>query len=215
MKVKLRQSVFAVIALCFLSCSMAQTRLYSRIMIVENGTKKTQCSDDAHFLTFTDKGVYESDKNGFAVHGAANIAHMNDNNGYHTYHGKGYYGTSFYYFNSDYSRLNVKVGNLTYVYVREPGLSSKATKRKYDGDGTNVNVPMPTIDYGVSNTSQTTARQQCGYCRGTGKGVEEIVYATQYVANDDVYCSICGKVMSRHTHIQKSCPICHGKGYTE
>lgn len=43
-----------------------KTYLYKRVMIVKNGAK-TNKNDDAHYITFTDKGCYESDKDGFTT----------------------------------------------------------------------------------------------------------------------------------------------------
>lgn len=43
-----------------------KTYLYKRVMIVKNGAR-TKKNDDAHYITFTDKGCYESDKDGFTT----------------------------------------------------------------------------------------------------------------------------------------------------
>lgn len=58
---------------CFLLCIAGtkamfaqKTYLYKRVMIVKNGAK-TNKNDDAHYITFTDKGCYESDKDGFTT----------------------------------------------------------------------------------------------------------------------------------------------------
>lgn len=198
----------------------AQTYRYKRIMIVNKGGQKTQCNDDEHYITFTSNGLYESDKNGYKQPNCDFIGHTFDKDGYHNFYGLGYHGKSNFFFNSDYSRLNVKVVSTgtTYVYVRETG-TSNATKRGIQQSvtgsittGSPINLPHLNTNSG----STASKRRECTACRGTGKGIDRIEYSTNYSGNDNsTYCSTCGRYMDRHVHIQQNCGVCHGKGYTE
>ena len=75
------------------------------------------------------------------------------------------------------------------------------------------NYGTPNIEVGNSNSSGNK-RVTCRMCNGTGKGVEQIIYAPDYT-NQDRYCSQCGKWGSAHTHHTPACGSCLGKGYTE
>lgn len=72
----------------------------------------------------------------------------------------------------------------------------------------------PSSSYPSDNHS--SSRRTCPGCGGTGKGMERIEYAPNYTGKDNAeYCAKCGRVMSRHSHIQQTCRVCYGKGYVE
>lgn len=158
-----------------------KTYLYKRVMIVKNGAK-TNKNDDAHYITFTDKGCYESDKDGFTTNSGFVKFTKNENN-LHCYYGSCSFGTAHYYFSNDYSRLNVRLDNdITYVYQRE--LSGKTTAsrraaRSNSSSGGGVYVTPPPVisnggsygnggNSGGSSSRSTSVYQTCKYCRGTG-----------------------------------------------
>lgn len=157
-----------------------KTFLYKRVMIVKNGAK-TNKNDDAHYITFTDKGCYESDKDGFTTNNGFIKFTKNENN-LHCYYGNCSFGSAHYYFSNDYSRLNVRLdNNTTYVYQRE--LSGKTTAsrraaRSNSNSGGGVYVaPPPVINNGGSyggggnsggSSSHRSTSISCSSCNGTG-----------------------------------------------
>ncbi|MDE6535564.1 MAG: hypothetical protein K2K82_06085 [Muribaculaceae bacterium] len=63
-----------------------------------------------------------------------------------------------------------------------------------------------------SSSGQSSDRT-CPGCHGTGKDGDEIVYRTDYTGKQaDEYCSQCGKWASPHSHRQKMCRVCNGRG---
>ena len=155
-----------------------KTFLYKRVMIVKNGAK-TNKNDDAHYITFTDKGCYESDKDGFTTNNGFIKFTKNENN-LHCYYGNCSFGTAHYYFSNDYSRLNVRLdNNVTYVYQRELSGKTTASRRTAHSNSSSGGVyvaPPPVINNGGScggNSNRSSSRstsvyQTCKYCRGTG-----------------------------------------------
>lgn len=187
-----------------------KTYLYKRVMIVKNGAK-TNKNDDAHYITFTDKGCYESDKDGFTTNNGFVKFTKNENN-LHCYYGSCSFGTAHYYFSNDYSRLNVRLdNNITYVYQRE--LSGKTTAsrraaRSSSSNGGGIYVaPPPVINNGggsvgsgssgSSSSHSSSVYQTCKYCRGTGN------------------CSSCngkGHKFNGYGGYEDRCPGCNGSG---
>lgn len=67
-----------------------------------------------------------------------------------------------------------------------------------------------------TNNDRRSSRRKCPGCDGSGKGPDQITYATDYTGNSSyVYCSTCGRTTSRHTHHRPDCRTCYGKGYVE
>ncbi len=200
---------------------VSQTYLYKRVMVV-TGNRKTQKNDDAHFLTFTPKGCYESDKNGYSL-GSPFINFIKNENGLQCFHGGGFHGEGDYYFKPDRSRFNLIVGSTVHVYQREPSTRTTASQRNSKkqapnsvGGGNFIPLPLPSISNpSVPNSTGGKSRRSCPSCKGSGKGQSSIYYSPNYTGSDEIYCNICGRIMSRHTHTQSSCPTCHGKGFVE
>lgn len=65
-----------------------------------------------------------------------------------------------------------------------------------------------------STTTPNISRKTCPACGGTGKGMEEIIWAPQYTSSEE-YCRICNSIRPIHTHHQPMCRACYGKGYIE
>ena len=183
-----------------------KTYLYKRVMIVKNGAKSKK-NDDAHYITFTDKGCYESDKDGFSTNNGFVKFTKNENN-LHCYYGNCSFGAAHYYFSNDYSRLNIRVGdNITYVYQRELSgktTASRRTARVSSSSGGGYVAPPPTLSSGAASTggpSGSSSRsgsiyQVCKYCRGTGN------------------CSSCNGRGHKFGYggYEDSCPGCNGTG---
>lgn len=190
-------------------------------MIVKNN-QKTNTNDDAHYLTFNNTGVYESDANGISQNGNF-IKYVKDDNNLHCYSGKGYHGYAQYFFSNDYNRLNVKIDNsTTYVYQ----VVTNNTNVKY-----RPNSPSPTVNNGgtpsytnpgsttipnQNNRTRTKTREQCNFCHGTGIGTNFIEKAPQYTTTTYYeWCDDCKAYTERHYHKKTRCGKCNGKGYVE
>lgn len=204
------------LAFSFSSVATAQTYFYKRVAIVNNG-KRTTTNDDAHYITFNSKGCYDSDKNGIADISTCFVRFIKNANNMHCYKGPTYYGKAEYFFNSDYSRLNVKTESGTYVYVKT-NTSTSAKRRGQSSTRNNsasVSVaPINGYSPSVSSSSSPSSRRQCPSCHGTGMGRDEIVYGSSFTGlSDNVYCSKCGRTTSAHSHVQHKCQQCWGKGY--
>lgn len=219
-----QKKLLLLLSLTLLVCSngvLAQkTYLYKRVMIVKNGAK-TNKNDDAHYITFTDKGCYESDKDGFTTNNGFVKFTKNENN-LHCYYGSCSFGTAHYYFSNDYSRLNVRIDDdITYVYQRE--LSGKTTAsrrvaRSSSSNGGGIYVASPpvintgggSVGSGSSGSSSHSSSiyQTCKYCKGTGVctscrgkcGEWKFVYDSQ----SWISCSGCNGT--------GRCSICRGTG---
>lgn len=67
--------------------------------------------------------------------------------------------------------------------------------------------------YSSGSSAGTASSRTCPSCHGTGKGTDNVTYAPNYTGNQtSVYCSICGRTTSPHTHHTPNCPVCYGRG---
>lgn len=199
---------------------LAETVMYKRTGVVQNGVKSSK-NDDAHYITFIDKGCYESDAKGMSA-GKGFIEYLKTENGIRCYHGEGYLGDAFYYFSSDMSKLNVNVDGVVHVYTKVTSNQAGAPMRTYStGSSTGAvvgggYVPVPVAPGNVTNApTNSKSRRTCTMCNGTGKGMSTVSYAADYTGYDYVYCTECNRYMSRHTHLHPNYSSCHGKGYLE
>lgn len=194
------------------------TRLYKRISVVQNN-KKQSTNDDAHFITFTRNGFYVSDSKGYSLGGNLVKFVKNDNN-LHCYRGVIDGVDSEVFFSNDYSRINIKCGDVTCVYQREPGMTTTAEMRGRSKKSTTgqyyVAPVLPNVTPNSTSTQRSSTRRVCPMCHGTGKGLDQKFYrpdVTGKQANE--YCSICKSWGSPHTHQQHMCRTCYGKGTVE
>jgi hypothetical protein len=92
---------------------------YKQTGIVRNNQKNTG-DNTGQFITFTNAGCYDSDRKG---NGSNDDFHrytgLNADKTIHIYEGNSYWGKVHYYFNKDFSRLNVQtVNGVIYVYEK-------------------------------------------------------------------------------------------------
>lgn len=182
-----------IFLLGFVVQAQGQTYYYERVAVVENGQKRSD-SGDGHFITFTRDGrCFDSDKRGYNENfGIRKFAYEQD--GVTCYEGQSYWGAAKFLFNSDKSRLNIRLASgKTYVYTRKnapAGVTSSNRKPRTASDYTIPPAPMPTPStsgsYSSSSSSSSSSSNQsrygyytCPSCHGTGR-----------------------------------CPICHGKHIT-
>lgn len=203
---------------CYAQNNSNTTRLYKRVSIVQNGSKKTT-NDDAHFITFTKNGFYVSDSNGNTLGGNL-IKFIKNENNLHCYSGVINGANTDVFFSNDYSRINIRYGDRTDVYQRELGKTTTASMRVNGGNGNSRDYYLPPVQMSITpNTSSGTSTispRQCQNCHGTGRDGDEIIYRTDYTGRQaDEYCSICGRWGSPHSHRTKMCRVCYGKGTIE
>lgn len=189
----MRYFLTIAILIWFIPGVSAQTYYYEKVAEVRNGAK-TAASGDGHFITFTDKGCYDSDNKGFTENNGF-LEYKRTANGIRNYYGDSWFGRAYYYFSTDLGRLNVKIessGNI-YVYARKsaPAGVTKSSRRKESPIIVAPPVPMPaapvapTFDSPSGSSGKSSAKSRYGYytcpsCCGTGK-----------------------------------CPICHGSGLAD
>ena len=220
-----RRIILAVTSVCFVIAAVTaqgkygRTHLYKRVMIVE-GANKTTSNDDAHYITFNNKGFYDSDSKGNTLGGYLMTFEGSKAN-LHCYEGVMFGENVQCFFSEDYSRLNIKVKDKTMVYQRESGNTTTASWRSAENSSAeNANIifnstPQMVIapNSGVSNSSTVKTERDCTLCHGTGKYGEEIVYQPDYTGKQpSVYCSVCGRTTTPHSHRQKMCQVCKGRG---
>lgn len=139
-----------MLSLALPSLFCAQTRFYRLSSVVDNGTKKS-VSSSGIFVTFNEKGCYDSDKDGFSMNNGF-LKYAGSGNKGILYQGQSYWGSVDYCFTSDYYVLNVRDKHgVVYVYhLSSPNGQSESTyyavRRSEvpstDG-GTNVLPSMP------------------------------------------------------------------------
>lgn len=204
---------FLLSVCCLPQSSFGQTYRYKRVMIVDGGVRKS-ANDDAHYITFNSNGLYESDKSGYAT-GSKFVRFVKDANGLHCYYGNGYFGNAHYYFSSDYSRLNVRLGGVTYVYQRttaSDGAQARSHAGAAGGQGGTVVVVPPAVppssidpsggDSGYKACSNCGGSGRCRSCGGSGKMRSESIYTDGHTIVSN--CPVCGGT--------GNCGLCFGSG---
>ncbi len=197
----------------------AQTYYYERVAIVNNGVK-TIATGDGHFITFTPKGCYDSDKEGISE-GTGFRQYQTSANNIINYYGESYFGSAHYYFSADRKRLNIKCesNGMIYVYERRnaPLSITKSQRRINSSVGSSTAVVIPQTQnstYGTPNSSSensSSSQSRLGYytcptCYGSGKC--PICHGTNvrssYYTGERRICTQCND--------KGHCPSCNGTG---
>lgn len=200
--------VFTIISI--FSCLETQAGFLAGIMGPKNGKVYYQCGGMTQTLVVKNYipirwGAFDLEKEDSEYENLEKYSYTVYNpysNSYQTY---------YVYTNLDKSSLIVLgVGRTDWTRINTPPADS------HNGS---YSKPNNSYNYNNSNDNSTrsrSTRRTCPGCNGTGKGHDEIIYAPNYTGNDNSrYCSQCGRTMSAHTHHQKSCTVCHGRGYVE
>jgi len=209
--------VFCTFCFLFATCLFAgntETRYYKQIKIVTKDRKEQSGSGSGQFITFNDKGCYDSDKSGYTVNnGFLKFGKETTDRVY--YSGNSYWGEAMYIFTENYGRLNIVVeeNGTTYVYVLAPppanvytcALIKETTPNPINSakpvNSVIVNPVAPITATGTTSTSSTpkskqkyvTKEESCPQCHGSG------------------LCSTCngkGLVISTYTQKWAPCPNC-------
>ncbi|WP_300702185.1 hypothetical protein [Bacteroides sp.] len=213
------QKITLILLVFFLTSgpSIAQTYFYKRIKIIEKG-RITNVNDDAHYVTFSSTGCYDSDENGISST-SSGLKYIKSNKNILCYYGDCIYGSCcYYYVSSSKDRINLENDGVVYVYTKTSPHETTAKLRQAVGQNHKSIIVTKPILNGAGEKTSTSRKQRktCPYCNGSGKGSDQITYTPNYTGNDNSqYCKICGKVMNAHTHRQPMCRTCFGKGYIE
>ncbi|MBR1594683.1 MAG: hypothetical protein IJ692_06460 [Alloprevotella sp.] len=217
--------VFCVPVFCTLSKLQAQTYYYKLDKIVRNGVPKTNTSG-GQFITFNNRCCYESDKAGYSV-GNGRLDYKYVENGLRVYYGDCYLGSnSTCLATLDLNTVNMKSGNVVYVYKRATPPSGITTCSLIkSASPPNPITISPIVGVGETTTTpnhptpnnstpkQTPTRHTCTLCHGSGTIIRETPTAT-YGKDTQRYCNNCGRsywASSGHSHV--TCSNCYGKGY--
>ncbi len=170
-----------LLMLVFTVSAQGQTFYYERIAVVENGQKRSD-RGDGHFITFTRDGrCFDSDNRGYSENfGIRRFQHQQ--NGITCYEGGSYWGNAKYLFNSDKSRLNIRISSsITYVYTRKTAPAGVTASNRKQRSSSNYIIPAPTPSapsgsYGSSSSSSSSSSSQsrygyytCPSCYGSGR----------------------------------------------
>jgi len=201
---------------------IAQTTIcFVQTKEVENGQIKP--GDKSYlFLTTTDKGCYDSDKDGMSV-GNGFLRFSNMQNGIRNYRGDSYWGKAIYRLKADYSRLNIVdiENDKVYIYERRDishvacQTSSKIKSQMINTQSDEKTPFIPTSPYNQPyNQSEATERTVCHVCKGTKREKYYIVSAAASMVERHEYCSECHEMMREYNlHRHRVCTACKGKGY--
>ena len=225
-------------AFCFfsLTCLFAgnTTRYYKQTKIVTKDRKEQAGNGSGQFITFNDKGCYDSDNKGFTVNnGFLKFGKETAERVY--YSGSSYWGEAMYIFTENYGRLNIVVeeSGITYVYVLVTppanvytcALIKETKNNPTPVSPTNsvnpivVNPINPVVVTPIgggnsgSTTSSTNSREtMCKSCNGGGK-------CTMCYGSPKKTCTYCDgrgrKVYGSGSNAEYSrCAVCNGTGYT-
>ncbi len=194
----------AIMICCELGAS-AQTYYYEKVAEVKNGTKTT-AAGDGHFITFTNKGCYDSDIKGFTENNGF-LEYKRTVNSIRNYYGDSWFGKAYYYFSTDLRRLNIKVestGNV-YVYARKTAPSGVTKSSRHRASQTVITPAVtitamptaPTYDSSAGSSSQSQNSRYgyytCPSCHGSGKCpiCHGSNLADAYYTGNKMVCSSC------------------------
>jgi hypothetical protein len=187
-------AVIALLPVCCTVNAVAQpagsTYYYKQVLHVHNAQKSK--GDNSHlFVTFTNKGCYDSDRGGYTINNGF-LDYEGTGNGRHAYYGSSFWGMANYYFAGDYSRLNVKVEADGEIYVYEKSTPSAGVLTSSKIKSKTAPVPMPVYpvypvppgpdpspgpaprprpkpdEYGYVSCTQCYGSGNCSNCKGTG-----------------------------------------------
>lgn len=117
------RNVLLLVLLSVTALLNAQTYFYKLSAVVENGNRSAG-NGSGIYVTFTDKGCYDSDIEGCTMNnGFLNLQLKGE--GKIQYKGTSYWGAAEYVFSVDYKLLNVIAGNCVYIYNK----SNSSTQR--------------------------------------------------------------------------------------
>ena len=217
MKINKWVILFAFV-LCVVVCWAQNNRVYyyEWVKTVKNG-QQTPSSGDGHYLAINSNGLYECNSNGGSM-SKGFVKYVNSNNNRPYYCGNAFLGSNLsYVFNSDYSRLNLYMGDGTiYVYERRQSPSSPSAQRSYNSDVPAPGpVPGPVPAPGPTPPKPDPAPAKymvCPHCNGTKRLLKT---GAGYISKNQywVTCTECGqRHLNTTPHRHVDCYYCNGTG---
>lgn len=201
--------------------SLAQTYYYKQTKVVIDDQPHPG-DNTGQFITFNEKGCYDSDNEGYTVDNGF-LKYIKTKNHIRVYWGDSYWGKAYYHVSENLDRINVKlVGeNKIYVYSRSAPTNAKTSYyAKNSAEDKNHFILVSPVQSGESSPvrpgqTKRLIRKTCTFCKGTGKNPLKS-FGPDYTGGQVItieYCPICGKSEKKHYH--EACPSCQGLGYTE
>jgi hypothetical protein len=198
------------------------TRYYKQIKVVAKDRSERAGDGSGQFITFMDKGCYDSDREGFTVNnGVLKFDSETADRVY--YSGSSYWGEAMYIFTENYGRLNIRVedSGITYVYALTAppaNVTTCALIKKPKQNSVNPVYPVnpaaanPVNPYGGGGAAAEKKWQNCGCCGGNGN------CRNPRCSGGKQQCGTCGGSGQRYnsyTHLYERCSnsLCRG-GYT-
>lgn len=193
----------------------AQTYYYKQVKKVVN-SQVAVGDNSGLFVTFSEKGCYDSDRNGFDVgNGFLSYKGKNDS-GISIYAGSSFWGNAKYCFSQDKRRLNIRLTGSDIIYVYQifatPShvCTSDKIKQKQPIE-TPILPPPVVIDNGCPNIERKEKRQSrygyrtCPSCLGTKRcsTCNGRKFISSSYTGDDMPCPNC---------TMGECSTCHGRG---
>lgn len=194
-----------ILALFFATTLNAQTTYYYKLTRkIVNGNSNTNVSG-GQYISFVDGKCYESDKEGFSVdNGVMKYDSTNGSSGNILYIGNAYWGQCSFVFNSDKTKLNVRVNdNEIYVYQKATAPVGQVTCSLIKNNSSNSSTAIVSAGpIGVSQMGMTTTN---GGMSQQNHHSERTPSKRWRTVTRDVDCTHCA-------HSGK-CNSCYGKGY--
>jgi len=196
-----------------------QIAWYKQTAVVDQNKKRSNGDNTGQFISFTKMGCYDSDDKGYDI-GNGFLEYKGSENNIHSYYGKTYWGQGGYFFNNDFSRLNIQTDSgIVYVYEKTSAPAGVVTSAKIRKPDTVVNTTPPVVTPSYTppsssgNLSQTSngsrAQEICPLCHGNKKCNYRNMYGVSYDYCQGGYTG-CGKCSAKGVVNGKTCSVCNG-----
>jgi len=206
-----------------------QTAWYKQTAVVDQNAKRDNGDNTGQFIAFTKMGCYDANKEGYDV-GNGFLEYKGFENNIHVYYGNTFWGKGNYFFNSDFSRLNIRTeSGITYVYEKTTAPATAVTSAKivkkpdpvattspvYIPPPSTVQTPVnpytPTYPSTSGGGSTVGNRIQCNSCRGSGNCTS---CNGNYILGNCTYCNGYGKTTygTGRNASYETCVACKGSG---
>ncbi|WP_347146715.1 hypothetical protein [Parabacteroides goldsteinii] len=144
-----------------------QIYFYKQEKVIDINTKEVKKGDlTGQFVTFNNKGCYDSDRGGNSEDNGF-LSYLFENEKYVTYQGETYWGEAKYRVSLDKSRINVVLSNKILVYIKTQfptGQQTCSLIKQQNENGVNIAVmpggiiPDDNINNNVVNSSKYISR---------------------------------------------------------
>ncbi|MCL1958943.1 MAG: hypothetical protein FWF68_05025 [Spirochaetes bacterium] len=195
-----------------------QTAWYKQTAVVDQNKNRSNGDNTGQFIAFTKTGCYDSNKEGYDI-GNGFLEYKGLENNIHVYYGNTFWGKGSYFFNNDFSKLNIRTDTgIVYVYEKTAApasavTSAKITQKSAPAANTSpVYTPPSVITPSSPGGGMSVGnRVQCNSCRGTGNCSS---CNGNYILGDCTYCNGKGKTIYGYgtNATYETCVACKGSG---